>query len=95
MDIWRDLSGKTELLAVCLITTVPNHLVEEIHYRMPVIIEPRFYSVWLIGLFVQTFTDLSQNVPNDLSARNGTSRTRETSERLRISSPWLKLWSKA
>jgi putative SOS response-associated peptidase YedK len=46
-DTWRDPTGKTELLTCCLITTPPNSLVEKVHDRMPVILEQRFYNIWL------------------------------------------------
>jgi putative SOS response-associated peptidase YedK len=46
-ESWKDPTGKTELLTVCLITTTPNLVVEPIHDRMPVILEPRFYKIWL------------------------------------------------
>ena len=46
-DIWLDPSAKTELLTICLITTTPNRVVEPIHNRMPVIVEPRFFNIWL------------------------------------------------
>jgi putative SOS response-associated peptidase YedK len=46
-DIWQEPRRKTQRLTVCLITTTPNLLVEKVHDRMPVIIEPRFYNIWL------------------------------------------------
>ena len=46
-DIWKDPSGKVELLTCCLITTTPNRVVEPVHDRMPVILEQRFYKIWL------------------------------------------------
>ena len=46
-DLWRDPTGKTELLTFCLITTTPNEVVEKVHDRMPVILHPKFYSIWL------------------------------------------------
>lgn len=46
-DIWSDPEKKTELLTFCLITTTPNKIVEAVHDRMPVILDPRHYPVWL------------------------------------------------
>ena len=44
-DTWKDPS--TELVTVSLITTTPNRVVELVHTRMPVILEPRYYQIWL------------------------------------------------
>jgi putative SOS response-associated peptidase YedK len=46
-DTWRDPSGKTEILSCCLITTTPNAIVEDVHDRMPVILQPEFIPIWL------------------------------------------------
>ena len=45
-EVWHDPDGG--LLETCtILTTTPNELMEPIHNRMPVIIEPEDYSMWL------------------------------------------------
>jgi len=45
-ECWADLDGS--MLETCtLLTTTPNELMEPIHNRMPVIIEPDEYDDWL------------------------------------------------
>lgn len=43
---WRAPDG-TELVTTCIITTAANALMEPIHDRMPVILEPRTWDAWL------------------------------------------------
>jgi putative SOS response-associated peptidase YedK len=45
-DIWRDEKGE-EISTCCLITTEPNSVVAQVHTRMPVILQSRFYRRWL------------------------------------------------
>jgi putative SOS response-associated peptidase YedK len=45
-EIWRDAEG-SELQTCTILTTAPNDLMEPIHNRMPAIIEPDDYSMWL------------------------------------------------
>ncbi len=45
-DTWSDPTG-SEIITVCLITTSANQIVEPVHDRMPVILEERFYPIWL------------------------------------------------
>ena len=45
-EIWRDAEG-SELQTCTILTTTPNELMEPIHNRMPVIIDPADYSMWL------------------------------------------------
>ena len=45
---WRAPEGDT-LLTVCLITTAANPLLAPIHDRMPVIVSPVHYDLWLHG----------------------------------------------
>jgi putative SOS response-associated peptidase YedK len=45
-DLWRDPAGE-EVLTCCLITTTPNALLEKVHHRMPVILQPQYYDLWL------------------------------------------------
>lgn len=43
---WKDLEGK--LIETCsIITTKPNKLTEDVHDRMPVILHPEDYDLWL------------------------------------------------
>ncbi len=45
-EMWHDPDGG--LIETCtILTTTPNELMEPIHNRMPVIIEPADYSMWL------------------------------------------------
>jgi putative SOS response-associated peptidase YedK len=45
-DTWQGPDGK-ELVTCCIITTTPNALLAPVHDRMPVILQPKFYDVWL------------------------------------------------
>ncbi|MEI6082855.1 MAG: SOS response-associated peptidase [Verrucomicrobiota bacterium] len=45
-DVWRDPTGQ-EIVSCCLITTTPNAVVQSVHDRMPVILQPKFYDLWL------------------------------------------------
>jgi putative SOS response-associated peptidase YedK len=45
-EMWHDTEGS--LIETCtILTTGPNELMEPIHNRMPVIIDPADYSMWL------------------------------------------------
>ena len=44
---WIDTSSNEELVTSTIITTSANALVEKIHDRMPVILNPEHYSEWL------------------------------------------------
>lgn len=45
-DLWRDPSGK--MLETCsILTTTPNAVTASIHDRMPVIVDPDAYDLWL------------------------------------------------
>jgi putative SOS response-associated peptidase YedK len=44
---WKDKATGLPLETYTIITTDPNELVEPIHNRMPVILDPRDYSRWL------------------------------------------------
>lgn len=45
-DVWRPQGGEP-VRSVAIITTGPNTLLEPIHHRMPVIIRPEDYEIWL------------------------------------------------
>ena len=45
-DRWESKEGST-ILSCTIITTSPNELVGQIHNRMPVILNPENYSLWL------------------------------------------------
>jgi putative SOS response-associated peptidase YedK len=45
-ETWRSPDDQT-VLSCNIITTTPNALVERIHNRMPVILEPQAYALWL------------------------------------------------
>ena len=45
-ETWNDPSGKP--LETCsILTTTPNAITAPVHDRMPVILDPRFYDLWL------------------------------------------------
>ena len=46
-ESWRSPDGAT-LRTCTIITTAPNALMEDIHNRMPVILPPEAYKVWLL-----------------------------------------------
>ncbi len=47
--LWESwISPESEVIQTCvLITTEPNELMERIHNRMPVILDPKHYDLWL------------------------------------------------
>lgn len=47
-DVWHDKAGTGDSLVTCtIITTKPNDIVKPLHNRMPVILSPDAYDVWL------------------------------------------------
>ena len=57
-EIWHDPEGG--LLETCtILTTTPNSLMESIHNRMPVVLNPRDYNAWLNP---ETATDQLQHL---------------------------------
>ncbi len=46
-DRWRDPNAAEPLETFTIITTDPNELMERLHERMPVILEPKDYHRWL------------------------------------------------
>jgi putative SOS response-associated peptidase YedK len=45
-EIWHSADG-SELQTCTILTTTPNELMEPIHNRMPVIVDPADYTMWL------------------------------------------------
>ena len=45
-DVWKDPAG-TPLESYTIITTTPNELTATVHNRMPVILRPQDYDLWL------------------------------------------------
>ena len=45
-DRWRDPNGR-DLDSCTIITTAPNALIRPFHHRMPVILAPEHYDLWL------------------------------------------------
>lgn len=46
-DSWRDQKTDTTLESCTVLTTVANALVAEVHDRMPVVLLPKDYAIWL------------------------------------------------
>jgi putative SOS response-associated peptidase YedK len=46
-EAWREKVSGEWLITVAIMTTEPNELLEPIHDRMPVIIEPADYGAWI------------------------------------------------
>lgn len=44
---WRDKDGGAWVRTCTIITTTPNDLMAPIHHRMPVIVDPKDYAMWL------------------------------------------------
>jgi putative SOS response-associated peptidase YedK len=45
-ESWTSVAGDT-IYSCTIITTKPNHLMESIHDRMPVILKPEHEKIWL------------------------------------------------
>jgi putative SOS response-associated peptidase YedK len=45
-ELWHSADG-SDILSCTIITTTPNELMESIHNRMPVILPPEAYTLWL------------------------------------------------
>lgn len=46
-DTWLDPTTKIEIISSAIITTIPNDMMKPIHDRMPVILEPKDWELWL------------------------------------------------
>ena len=60
-EAWQP-AGDPPILSCTIITTTPNELMAEIHNRMPVILSPEAYDVWL---------DPAEQSPNQLNGLLG------------------------
>jgi putative SOS response-associated peptidase YedK len=54
-DRWKDSAGGT-LESFTIVTTTPNELTSFVHNRMPVILRPQHYDLWLSNLPVERDT---------------------------------------
>ena len=46
-EFWKPADSDTLVKSCTIITTTPNSLMEKIHDRMPVILKPKAYDLWL------------------------------------------------
>lgn len=46
-DVWHDAVNNVDITSAAIITTTPNECMKEIHYRMPVILTPEDWKLWL------------------------------------------------
>ncbi|NNN20651.1 MAG: SOS response-associated peptidase [Acidimicrobiales bacterium] len=46
-DFWRDKNSEIELTTFTIITTAANNFMKPIHDRMPVIVDPSLWQMWL------------------------------------------------
>ena len=75
-DQWRSVDGK--LLQTCaILTTAANKTMEEVHDRMPVILSPDSYDLWLDPGFAKL-----DDLPALLKPYNGTMRRYAVSSRV-------------
>jgi putative SOS response-associated peptidase YedK len=67
-ESWRPKGGGEELRTLALLTTAPNALGAEIHDRMPVILPPDAYDLWLNPDLrdPETLRDLLRPYPEEL-----------------------------
>jgi putative SOS response-associated peptidase YedK len=67
--LWESWGKHGEEIRSCtVLTTDANDLVEEIHHRMPVILSPENYDLWLDPdmLEAEPLLDLLQSYPDDV-----------------------------
>lgn len=64
-EAWKDPAAGLTLQTYTIITTDPNELMEQIHNRMPVIVQPQDYSRWLDPDPSQPPIDLLRPYPAD------------------------------
>ena len=58
--MWHSPEGDDPVLSCTIITCAPNELMQQIHHRMPVILQPEAYELWL------TTTEQPPDALNDL-----------------------------
>lgn len=59
-ELWQPAASSTDAIYSCtIITTAPNALIEPIHDRMPVILDPASYAIWL---------DVAERRPDELNS---------------------------
>jgi len=46
-DTWKNPENNEEIISSAIITTMPNEMMKPIHDRMPVILEPEDWDLWL------------------------------------------------
>jgi len=46
-DTWHDPTTNEEIVSSAIITTTPNDMMKQIHDRMPVILDPKDWELWL------------------------------------------------
>ena len=59
-EMWHPPEGDDPVLSCTIITCAPNELMQQIHHRMPVILQPEAYELWL------TTTEQPPDALNDL-----------------------------
>ena len=66
-DLWVGRDGNTAIQSCTIITTDANEMVSPIHARMPVIIAPKHYGIWLDheSSNVEDLQNLLQPFPKD------------------------------
>ena len=79
-ELWRDPAG--EVLETCtILTTKPNSLVADVHDRMPVILKPEDYDLWLdpamtnVALLAECFTPFDPRLMKKYPVRTRVNRT--------------------
>ena len=75
-EAWKSAEGET-IQTCCIITTSPNSLMEKIHDRMPVILDPDQWDVWLSKHEHKVDDLLSYIRPHDADSMQAWPVTRE------------------
>lgn len=59
--LWAPQKLEDKTLEVCaILTTTPNEVVRVVHDRMPVIVSPRYYDLWLKSEDVRDFREIEK-----------------------------------
>jgi len=66
-DTWTNPQNNEEIISSAIITTSPNEIMKPIHNRMPVILEPEDWSLWLDPIVKESeaLTPLLQSFSSD------------------------------